>query len=68
MITLNNDRLNTAFIIGDSPTDLPANSTTLDAWATNANNAADNGEDGLVSNSEYLGCLLPKWFSNKLRW
>ncbi len=66
MITLNNDRLNTAFIIGDSPLDLPADSTTLDAWGSNANNAADNGEDGLVSNSEYLGVYYPSGLATNL--
>jgi len=66
MITLNNDRLNTAFIIGDSPLDLPSDSTTLDNWAKNANLAADNGEDGLVSRSEYLGVYYPSGLATNL--
>lgn len=66
MITLNNDRLNTAFIIGDSPLDLNSDSTTIENWATNAGLAADNGADGLVSRSEYLGVYYPSGLATNL--
>ena len=66
MITLNNDRVNTAFIIGDSPLDLPSDSTTINAWANNTNLAVDNGEEGLVSNSEYLGVYYPSGLATNL--
>lgn len=66
MITLNNDRVNTAFIIGDSPLDLPSDSTTINAWANNTNLATDNGEEGLVSNSEYLGVYYPSGLATNL--
>jgi hypothetical protein len=66
MITLNNDRLNTAFIIGDSPLDLPSDSTSIDAWSRNTNLVVDNGVDGLVSNSEYLGVYYPSGFATNL--
>jgi len=66
MITLNNDRVNTAFIIGDSPIDLPSNSTALDNWSRNADLASDNGEDGLVSRSEYLGVYYPGGLATNL--
>jgi len=66
MITLNNDRLNTAFIIGDSPLDLNSNSTTIDAWARNTNLVVENGIDGLVSNSEYLGVYYPSGLATNL--
>ena len=59
MITLNNDRLQTAFIIGDSPLELTSDSTTIDNWSKNAGLANDNGPDGLVSNSEYLAVYYP---------
>jgi len=59
MITLNNDRKNTAFIIGDSPLTLNSSSTNITTWASNSNLAANNGEDGLVSRSEYLGVYYP---------
>ena len=66
MITLNNDRVNTAFVIGDSPIDLPSDSTRLQAWANNTNLAVDNGEVGLVSNSEYLGVYYPSGLATNL--
>ena len=66
MITLNNDRVNTAFIIGDSPIDLPSDSTQINAWANNTNLAVDNGVDGLVSNSEYLGVYYPSGLATNL--
>jgi hypothetical protein len=66
MITLNNDRLNTAFIIGDSPLDLNSDSTNIENWATNAGLAADNGPEGLVSRSEYLGVYYPSGLATNL--
>jgi len=66
MITLNNDRKQTAFIIGDSPLTLPSDATSVQAWATNSGLAADNGEDGLVSNSEFLGVYYPSGLSTNL--
>ncbi len=66
MITLNNDRLQTAFIIGDSPLSLDSSSTTLDNWARNNNLAITNGLDGLVSTSEYLGVYYPSGLATNL--
>jgi hypothetical protein len=66
LITLNNDRLNTAFIIGDSPLDLASDSTSLDNWAKNTALAADNGEEGLVSRSEYLAVYYPSGLATNL--
>ena len=64
MITLNNDRKQTAFIIGDSP--LTLNVSNIQAWIQNTNLAQDNGEDGLVSSSEYLGVYYPSGFATDL--
>jgi hypothetical protein len=66
MITLNNDRLQTAFVIGDSPLSLDSSSTTLDNWAKNNNLATTNGLDGLVSTSEYLGVYYPSGLATNL--
>jgi hypothetical protein len=66
MITLNNDRKNTAFIIGDSPLTLNSSSTNITTWASNSNLAANNGEDGLVSRSEYLGVFYPSGLGTDL--
>ena len=59
MINLNTDRNNTAFIIGDTPLRLEGTSTSIQNWANNSAAALDNGEDGLISSSEYLGVFYP---------
>ena len=59
MIGLNTDRNNTAFIIADPPGTLPADTTSLQAWATNANNAYEDGVDGLINHSPYAGVYYP---------
>jgi len=59
MINLNTDRNNTAFIVGDTPLRLAGNSTAIQNYANNTAAALDNGEDGLVSASEYLGVFYP---------
>lgn len=64
MITLNNDRKQTAFIIGDSPMDL--NPSNIEPWAKNSGLALDNGPNGLVSNSEYIGVYYPAGFGTDL--
>ena len=64
MITLNNDRKQTAFIIGDSP--LALNSSSIEPWIKNTNLALDNGEKGLVSHSEYLGVYYPAGYGTDL--
>ena len=66
MVTLNNDRKQTAFIIGDSPLSLISSSTALEAWANNSALATDNGLDGLVSRSEYLAVYYPSGFATNL--
>jgi len=59
MINLNTDRNNTAFVVGDTPMRLEGTSTKLQNWANNTASALDNGEDGLVSSSDYLGVFYP---------
>lgn len=59
MVTLNTDRKETAFIIGDTPMDLEANSTVLQQWLTNANGAAIDGPDGLITANSFLGVYYP---------
>lgn len=66
MITLNNDRLQTAFIIGDTPLALNSNSTNIQQWTQNAKLANDNGSDGLVSRSEYLAVYYPSGLATNL--
>lgn len=59
MITLNADRGDTAFIIGDTPMRLADSATDVQAWATNEAGATSTGEDGLVNRSTYMGLFYP---------
>jgi hypothetical protein len=59
MINLNTDRNNTAFVVGDTPLRLEGTSTKIQDWANNTAAALDNGEDGLISSSDYLGVFYP---------
>jgi hypothetical protein len=59
LINLNTDRNNTAFVVGDTPLRLEGTSTSIQNWANNTSGATDNGEDGLVSSSDYLGVFYP---------
>jgi len=59
MITLNSDRGETAFIIGDTPMRLEDDATAVQAWATNEAGATSTGEDGLVSRNTYMGLFYP---------
>ena len=66
MISLNVDRKETAFVIADAPLRLASSATATQAWATNSNNAAENGEDGLVSSSAYVGVYYPHALTTNL--
>ena len=59
MVNLNADRNYTAFVVGDTPLRLASTATAITNWANNSANASDNGEDGLVTSSEYLGVFYP---------
>jgi len=59
MVALNNERNNTAFVIGDTPLRLADTGTDIIAWATNSGSAAADSEGGLVSNDPYLGVFYP---------
>jgi len=59
LVNLNTDRNNTAFVIGDTPLRLAGTSTALSNWSSNTAAAADNGEEGMVTNSEFMGVFYP---------
>lgn len=59
MVNLNVDRGLTAFVIGDTPARLTPDTTTLSNWGTNAANALQDGESGLVTYDDYLGVFYP---------
>lgn len=54
MVSLNNDRANTAFILGDTPFRLAPNAVDLINWSNNSDN-----ETGLTTNDPYLGVYYP---------
>lgn len=60
MVTLNSDRNETAFVIVDSP--LRKNPTEAVAWVQ-GQNAAENGEDGLVSRNTYAATYYPSVYT-----
>jgi hypothetical protein len=59
MITLNVDQKEVAFIVGDTPARLKPNGTSIQRWATNANVAASNGDQGLTSANPFVGLYYP---------
>ena len=66
MITLNNDRNQTAFIIGDTPLRLDDQATELTNWATNQMGASSSGEDGWVTRDSYMGVFYPSGITSDL--
>ena len=66
MVTLNEDRDNTAFIVGDTPLRLAATGTAIQAWANNTNGASATGEEGLNTSSPYLAVYYPSGLTNDL--
>jgi len=59
MVALNNERNNTAFIVGDSPLRLKESGTDLINWATNNSGTGLATGDGLNVNDYYLGVFYP---------
>jgi len=59
MVALNNERNNTAFVIGDTPLRLEDTGEAIIDWATNAGGAGTDSEDGLVTSDPYLGTFYP---------
>lgn len=66
MVALNNERNNTAYIIGDTPLRLPDQATDIQNWATNAAGATASGEDGWVTRNEYMGVFYPSGITTDL--
>ena len=66
MITWNNDRNQTAFIIGDTPLRLDDQATNLTNWANNQMNATETNEEGLVTRDTYMGVFYPSGITSDL--
>ncbi len=63
---LNIARNETAFSIGDSPLRLAADTNSLNNWVTNVNNAVTDGDNGIVTEYDYLGVYYPAGLSTDL--
>ena len=59
MVELNNDRNNTAFVIGDTPLRLGPDATSVQSWASNNSGAGFSTGDGLTTGDQYLGVFYP---------
>jgi hypothetical protein len=60
MVQLNNDRKNTAFIIGDTPMTMPADVVTINNWSNDVNGT------GLATADPYMAVYYPSGLSNDL--
>jgi len=67
MITLNNDRGQTGYILGDTPMRLPDSATAIQAWANNEAGASSTGEEGLVNRDTYMGLFYPSGLATDLQ-
>lgn len=59
MVALNNERSQTAFVVGDTPMRLPDTPDAIIDWATDAFGTGVDGEDGLTTSDAYLGTFYP---------
>jgi len=66
LVTLNNDRNETAYIIGDTPMRLADNANDIVNWALNTSNATSTGEQGLVTRNTYMGLYYPSGITTDL--
>ena len=65
MLTLNVDRKETAFVIGDSPMRLANRVADINTWALGTN-AGTNGEDGLVTRNAAIAVYYPSCLTTDL--
>ena len=66
MVTVNVDKKEIAFIVGDTPARLKPSATDIQAWATNANNAPSTGDVGLTTRNTNVGLYYPWGLSTNL--
>lgn len=66
MVALNEDKDNTAFVIGDTPLRLQGTGTEIVGWAQNSSGATQTGEDGLATTNPYVGIYYPQGQTNDL--
>jgi len=66
LIDLNTSRGQTAFIVADSPARLTPDATTLSNWGNNVNQAAVDGEVGLIATDAYSAVYYPWGYTTDL--
>jgi hypothetical protein len=66
MVTLNTDCKNVAFVVGDTPARLAPDSTSVSRWASNTNNVATDGDDGLVTKNSHVALYYPWGYSTNI--
>lgn len=66
MINLNVERKETAFIVADTPMRLANNTTEIENWVLNSNNAEATGEDGLTVAYTYSAIYYPSGYATDL--
>lgn len=66
LVSLNETRGETAFIVSDTPMTLAPDANTLNTWANNLNNAPTDGIDGLVTFYDYAAVYYPAGLTTDL--
>jgi len=66
MVALNNDRNNTAFVLGDTPFRLDDSGASILDWSSDAQGSGVDGEDGLVTSDPYAATFYPSGRTNDL--
>ena len=66
MVQLNNDRKQTAFVVGDSPMRIASEGTSLTNWLQNTNLEGVDSENSLVTVDPYVGVWYPAMLGNDL--
>jgi hypothetical protein len=64
MVSVNNDRGLTSFVVGDTPSRLLADASSLNEWGTNLRGAIEDNDQGLVTSDDYLGIFYPWGFTS----
>jgi hypothetical protein len=59
MVRLNNERSNTAFIVGDTPLRLPPEGAEITAWSTDNSGTGYATGDGFTTSDAYVGVFYP---------
>lgn len=65
-VNLNADMKHTSFTVADTPVRLSPQATAIQNWASNHNNAASDGEAGLVTGDKYTGIYYPWGLSTNI--